>query len=33
MFSNYKAMVETARINLNYAHVVSPISGRIGRPR
>ena len=26
----YKAMVETARINLNYAHVVSPISGRIG---
>ena len=28
--SYYKAMVETARINLNYAHVVSPISGRIG---
>lgn len=27
----YKAMVETARINLNYAHVVSPISGRIGK--
>jgi len=26
----YEAMVETARINLNYAHVVSPISGRIG---
>jgi membrane fusion protein (multidrug efflux system) len=26
----YQAMVETARINLNYAHVVSPISGRIG---
>jgi membrane fusion protein, multidrug efflux system len=26
----YRAMVETARINLNYAHVVSPISGRIG---
>jgi membrane fusion protein (multidrug efflux system) len=26
----YKATVETARINLNYAHVVSPISGRIG---
>jgi len=26
----FKAMVETARINLNYAHVVSPISGRIG---
>jgi membrane fusion protein (multidrug efflux system) len=26
----YKAMVETARINLNYAHVVSPITGRIG---
>ena len=26
----YKAMLETARINLNYAHVVSPISGRIG---
>ncbi len=26
----YKAMVETARINLNYARVVSPISGRIG---
>ncbi len=26
----YKAMVETASINLNYAHVVSPISGRIG---
>jgi membrane fusion protein (multidrug efflux system) len=23
-------MLETARINLNYAHVVSPISGRIG---
>ena len=26
----YKAMVETARINLNYTHIVSPISGRIG---
>jgi membrane fusion protein, multidrug efflux system len=26
----YKATVETARINLNYAHIVSPISGRIG---
>jgi membrane fusion protein, multidrug efflux system len=26
----YKAMVETARINLNYARIVSPISGRIG---
>lgn len=26
----YKAMVETARINLNYAHIVSPITGRIG---
>jgi membrane fusion protein (multidrug efflux system) len=26
----YKAMVETARINLNYARVVSPISGRVG---
>ncbi len=26
----YQAMLETARINLNYAHVVSPISGRIG---
>lgn len=26
----YKAMVETARINLGYARVVSPISGRIG---
>jgi membrane fusion protein (multidrug efflux system) len=26
----YKAMVETARINLSYARVVSPISGRIG---
>jgi membrane fusion protein (multidrug efflux system) len=26
----YKAMLETAKINLNYAHVVSPISGRIG---
>lgn len=26
----YGAMVETARINLNYAHIVSPISGRIG---
>jgi membrane fusion protein (multidrug efflux system) len=26
----YRAMVESARINLNYAHVVSPISGRIG---
>jgi membrane fusion protein (multidrug efflux system) len=26
----YQAMVETARINLNYTHVVSPISGRIG---
>lgn len=27
----YKAMVETARINLGYARVVSPISGRIGK--
>jgi len=26
----YKAMVQAARINLNYAHIVSPISGRIG---
>jgi membrane fusion protein, multidrug efflux system len=26
----YKAMLQTARINLNYARVVSPISGRIG---
>jgi len=26
----YKATVESARINLNYARVVSPISGRIG---
>jgi membrane fusion protein (multidrug efflux system) len=26
----YKATVATARINMNYAHVVSPISGRIG---
>lgn len=26
----YKAMVATANINLKYAHVVSPISGRIG---
>jgi len=26
----WKAMVETAQINLNYARVVSPISGRIG---
>ncbi len=26
----YRAMVETARINLNYATVSSPISGRIG---
>ncbi len=26
----YQAMLETARINLNYAHIVSPISGRIG---
>lgn len=26
----YKAMVESARINLNYARVISPISGRIG---
>ncbi len=26
----YRAMLETARINLNYARVVSPISGRIG---
>lgn len=26
----YRAMVDTARINLAYAHVVSPISGRIG---
>jgi membrane fusion protein (multidrug efflux system) len=27
----WNATVETARINLGYAHVVSPISGRIGR--
>jgi membrane fusion protein (multidrug efflux system) len=27
----YKAMVETARINLGYTRVVSPIAGRIGR--
>ena len=27
----WKAMVETARINLGYARVISPISGRIGR--
>jgi membrane fusion protein (multidrug efflux system) len=27
----YEAMVETARINLDYAKVFSPISGRIGR--
>lgn len=27
----WKAAVETARINLGYARVVSPISGRIGR--
>jgi len=27
----YQAMVETARINLGYTSVVSPISGRIGR--
>ena len=27
-----KAAVETARINLGYTDVVSPISGRIGRP-
>ena len=27
----WKAMVETARINLEYARVVSPISGRIGK--
>jgi membrane fusion protein (multidrug efflux system) len=27
----WKAMVQTARINLGYAHVVSPISGRVGR--
>lgn len=26
----YKAALETARINLNYAHIVSPITGRIG---
>jgi membrane fusion protein (multidrug efflux system) len=26
----YQAMLETARINLSYAHVVSPIPGRIG---
>jgi membrane fusion protein, multidrug efflux system len=26
----YKALVETASINLNYARVVAPISGRIG---
>lgn len=27
----YQAMVETAKINLNYTHITSPISGRIGR--
>ena len=27
----WRATVETARINLGYAHVVSPISGRIGK--
>ena len=27
----WKAMVETARINLAYARIVSPISGRIGK--
>lgn len=27
----YKAAVATARINLDYAHIVSPISGRIGK--
>lgn len=27
----YEAMVETARINLGYARIVSPISGRIGK--
>jgi membrane fusion protein (multidrug efflux system) len=27
----YQAMLETARINLGYARVISPISGRIGR--
>ncbi len=27
----YKAMVETARINLGYARVVSPINGRAGK--
>jgi membrane fusion protein, multidrug efflux system len=27
----WRAMVQTARINLGYARVVSPISGRIGR--
>ena len=27
----WKAMVETARINLGYARIVSPISGRIGK--
>jgi membrane fusion protein (multidrug efflux system) len=27
----YQAMVESARINLGYTQVVSPISGRIGR--
>ncbi len=27
----YQAMVETARINLGYTRVVSPISGRIGK--
>jgi membrane fusion protein (multidrug efflux system) len=26
----YKAAAESARINLDYAHIVSPISGRIG---
>lgn len=26
----YRAAQETARINLNYAHIVSPISGRVG---
>jgi membrane fusion protein (multidrug efflux system) len=27
----FKAMVETAQINLGYTHVVSPITGRIGK--
>ncbi len=27
----YRAMVETARINLGYARIVSPITGRIGK--